>query len=426
VPFLRGVERGVISQIALNLEPMLFVPAEIAPPGYLYIVQHGIAICGDALIRRGMVWGIDVLLGNESSSARMLTYVQVLRLERTLLIEIAERFPRAYRKMRWAALRLTMKRYLDARRQRKSSECALQSHAPASASAFTNALSSSTSEMDAAEIHGLQPRRHSVLARRLSIDDSPAAPNKGSDAVCEQSVKGPWRSRSGRHLVAGLREASVEGRRSGLQLVEDQMTRLRAVLMFTRAFGFVKRTSSQNNEASQAPACEASKPHAKPEPVARTQSVPAQLLSGGHGMQHLDVTDMLRVVGQSKKLLSKAPLPERQLSRQSSSTATCRASSSGVGTRTARADDRRLATEVADRTTERAEKAVRTAVNDVLAGLRTEMIERMEEMRRAIADLQQAPRREAATYVSVPSDRVSNEPHESSTRQGTVARFVDI
>ena len=51
MPFLRGVERGVVNQIALNLELMLFVPAELAPPGFLYIMQHGLAIYGEQVRR---------------------------------------------------------------------------------------------------------------------------------------------------------------------------------------------------------------------------------------------------------------------------------------------------------------------------------------------------------------------------------------
>eukprot|EP00966_Prymnesium_polylepis_P260249 6011904-Prymnesium_polylepis.1 len=175
VPFFQGVERGVICQIALNLELMLFVPAEIAPPGFLYIVQHGMAIYGDMVLRRGMVWGQDILVGKEANSARMLTYVQVLRMERALLIEIAQRFPRAYRKMRWTALRLAIKRYMSDERQKLS----MREKDPSAA--FSNALSS-LSKMDDEE-YGVRRRSSQEHSQAVSFESMMSEGSHKSDEI---------------------------------------------------------------------------------------------------------------------------------------------------------------------------------------------------------------------------------------------------
>ena len=185
VPFFRGVERGLICQIALNLELMLFVPAEIAPPGFLYIVQHGMAIYGDMVLRRGMVWGQDILVGKEANSARMLTYVQVLRMERALLIEIAQRFPRAYRKMRWTALRLAIKRYMSEERRKLS---VTQNDFSA---AFSNALSSTT-KMDNEE-YGVRRTSRSQSVERdrpVSFESMMSTRSRTSEAESSKGDSG--------------------------------------------------------------------------------------------------------------------------------------------------------------------------------------------------------------------------------------------
>lgn len=55
VEFLDGAEEGFIIQLALQLTAMVFAPAELAPPGYLYIVHRGVALYGGRVLTAGKV-----------------------------------------------------------------------------------------------------------------------------------------------------------------------------------------------------------------------------------------------------------------------------------------------------------------------------------------------------------------------------------
>ena len=45
-----------------QLKPMLFAPGDLAPPGYLYLIQRGIVLYRGRLISSGRIWGEDMIL----------------------------------------------------------------------------------------------------------------------------------------------------------------------------------------------------------------------------------------------------------------------------------------------------------------------------------------------------------------------------
>jgi hypothetical protein len=54
--FLRGTSTQFMLGLAMALHAMVFAPGDMAPRGYLYIVQKGIALYRARLIIKGRVW----------------------------------------------------------------------------------------------------------------------------------------------------------------------------------------------------------------------------------------------------------------------------------------------------------------------------------------------------------------------------------
>ena len=109
VPFLQNVERELLLLVATSLEPAVFAPGELATPGHLYFLHKGIALYGGRVLTSGRVWGHDMILSRQELchfSARAMSYLEVYRLSRADLVEIARPFPVAWSRIRWAAFRL--------------------------------------------------------------------------------------------------------------------------------------------------------------------------------------------------------------------------------------------------------------------------------------------------------------------------------
>mmetsp|Transcript_23740 Transcript_23740/g.47369 ORF Transcript_23740/g.47369 Transcript_23740/m.47369 type:complete len:853 (-) Transcript_23740:227-2785(-) len=115
VSFLQKAEQNFIIVISSTLHPAVFAPGEQASFGYLYIIHRGVALYGGRVMTSGSSFGHDMILRRQSLclySARAMSYLEVYRISRSQLIELARPFPRAWSLIRWEAFRLALKRTL--------------------------------------------------------------------------------------------------------------------------------------------------------------------------------------------------------------------------------------------------------------------------------------------------------------------------
>jgi hypothetical protein len=136
VAFLRHVETGAVVQIALALEPLVFVPTEILPSENMYYLENGTVVHRGSVMLGGSVWGTDCFLNRaelRSRPARALTHAEVARIHRDKLKEIiytnVERvdqngqpiiiytYPAAVRRLRWETIRTGLIRELNRRKE---------------------------------------------------------------------------------------------------------------------------------------------------------------------------------------------------------------------------------------------------------------------------------------------------------------------
>uniref|UniRef100_A0A7S3B3S5 Potassium channel domain-containing protein n=1 Tax=Haptolina ericina TaxID=156174 RepID=A0A7S3B3S5_9EUKA len=114
--FLRNAEPSFLLQMALHLEPIVFAPGELAPPGSLYIVHRGIALYGGKVLTAGKVWGEDMILSNGDLRlkwcARAMNYLEAFTINRERLLDIAIEFPETYAVIRRNVMLLALRRHL--------------------------------------------------------------------------------------------------------------------------------------------------------------------------------------------------------------------------------------------------------------------------------------------------------------------------
>ena len=114
VKFLSGCQRSFLCELAVSLRPMVFSPADPAPPGFLYIIHRGVAVYQHKIINAGGCWGEDMILMSEHLksrySARALSYLEVYYATREELLSLAERFPPSHRRIRRYAVFLALRR----------------------------------------------------------------------------------------------------------------------------------------------------------------------------------------------------------------------------------------------------------------------------------------------------------------------------
>jgi len=112
--FLKGTNKHFLVQLSSHLHPMIFVPADTPPPGYMYIVERGFALYKAKLLSKGHIWGDDFILSQheliDKLAARAMTYLEVFFLTRQELMSVAEHFPITYKHIRFCALKLAFKR----------------------------------------------------------------------------------------------------------------------------------------------------------------------------------------------------------------------------------------------------------------------------------------------------------------------------
>ena len=115
IRFLQGAETELVIQVACSLQPAVFTPGEQATPGHLYVIHKGVSLYCGRLLTSGRSWGQDMILARQHLchvSARAMSYLEVYRISRSGLLELARPFPQGFRKIRWEALRLAMMRTL--------------------------------------------------------------------------------------------------------------------------------------------------------------------------------------------------------------------------------------------------------------------------------------------------------------------------
>ena len=103
--------------VACSLHPAVFIPGELTTPAHLYVIHKGIALHLGRILTPGRSWGEDMILARQHLchySARAMSYLEVYRLSRSTLLDLARPFPIALRRIRWEAVRLAMMRTLVA------------------------------------------------------------------------------------------------------------------------------------------------------------------------------------------------------------------------------------------------------------------------------------------------------------------------
>ena len=119
VPFLNDAENDFTVLVSSHMLPAVFAPGEMVAPGYLYLIQKGVALYGGCVKTGGSTFGQDMILGRQNLvryTGRAITYLEVFRISRDQLLELAQPFPRALAHIRFQAVRLALARTLGALR----------------------------------------------------------------------------------------------------------------------------------------------------------------------------------------------------------------------------------------------------------------------------------------------------------------------
>ena len=94
---LKSEQEAFVAQLACTLQPCSFVSEERIPVGSLYILRKGLCSRGWAFLGPGRVWGEDLILKYpqlvDTTPTVALTYVEVLRLDRSDMFAVAMMHP---------------------------------------------------------------------------------------------------------------------------------------------------------------------------------------------------------------------------------------------------------------------------------------------------------------------------------------------
>lgn len=116
--FLDGAGPRFMIELSMELHPVVFAPSDVAPRGYMYIVQRGIALYNAKVLTKGKVWGDDVILHTESlrvrATARAMHYLEAYFISRDELVSLAERHPETGRQIRYHAVWMALRREMIA------------------------------------------------------------------------------------------------------------------------------------------------------------------------------------------------------------------------------------------------------------------------------------------------------------------------
>ena len=101
-------------ELSLMLHAVVFSPSDVAPTGYLFIVQRGIIMYKGKILTKGKIWGEDMVLSldeyRSKSPARAMNYVAAYYITRTELFMLAEKYPETLKGIRKYAAKLALAR----------------------------------------------------------------------------------------------------------------------------------------------------------------------------------------------------------------------------------------------------------------------------------------------------------------------------
>ena len=116
VSFLKHAPRYFMAELSIALQAQVYAPGEVAPRGYLYVIQSGVVLYGGRVLAAGSTWGLDVIIADEKlrsrSSGRAMNYVETYRISGERLLQLASLFPDVHKHMRWHAVKLAMHRFI--------------------------------------------------------------------------------------------------------------------------------------------------------------------------------------------------------------------------------------------------------------------------------------------------------------------------
>ena len=114
VSWLRSAERTFVTSLAMLMRPEIYPPMEMITGETFHVVARGVVIKDMKIICSGMVWGLDMILTNKKlrrmRPAIALTYVEVLELRRSDLLNLLARFPKARMRVRKAVIWMAFQR----------------------------------------------------------------------------------------------------------------------------------------------------------------------------------------------------------------------------------------------------------------------------------------------------------------------------
>jgi hypothetical protein len=115
----------VFPVVSTNLQPAVFAPSELVTLGYLYVIHKGVAAWGGKVLTSGGVFGQDMILRRQSLCrlpARAMSYLEVYRISRAQLLDVAKPFPVASTRIKFEALRLAIHRLAMREMEKQSAE----------------------------------------------------------------------------------------------------------------------------------------------------------------------------------------------------------------------------------------------------------------------------------------------------------------
>ena len=113
-----AIESQFIVRLTLSLSPMILAPFELAPSGFLYILQRGIAIVGGDLLTKGCTWGEDIILHSIAPSlcrpmhAKGINFIEAYLISWEGLDDALVGFSASFAHIKRCALRLAMRRQI--------------------------------------------------------------------------------------------------------------------------------------------------------------------------------------------------------------------------------------------------------------------------------------------------------------------------
>ena len=114
--FIRELEAPVKVRLAMEMQPRVMSPGEVAPNRHMHSLTRGTMIYGGRILSRGAVWGDDVLLNDPRNflpyTARAITFADCSSLPREALMSIVQAYPRSHARLRKRAAFLALRRWV--------------------------------------------------------------------------------------------------------------------------------------------------------------------------------------------------------------------------------------------------------------------------------------------------------------------------